>query len=99
MIAIVTGTIKPMAQMGQLVLRDEKERLKQYKEGLEFLLLSGAFDKIIFCENSNYGMQEFEKLRQTAKEHHIQMELFSFAGDAKRAELQGKGYGEGEIMN
>jgi len=98
MIAIVTGTIKPIAQMGQLVLRDEKERLKQYKDGLQFLLEEQAFDKIIFCENSNYGMQDFEKLQQMAKENHIQMELFSFAGDAKQAELQGKGYGEGEIM-
>ena len=98
MLGIITGTIKPAAQMGQLVIRDEKERLRQYKEGLKSLLDSGAFSKLIFCENSNYGTEKFIGLTEVAKEKGIDLELLSFQGDTENICIHGKGYGEGEIM-
>ena len=39
-VGIVTGTIRPSLQMGQLVVRDEKERLEQYLQGLRPLVES-----------------------------------------------------------
>lgn len=98
MLGIITGTIKPAAQMGQLVIRDEEERLKQYKEGLKTLLDAGAFSKLIFCENSNYGTEKLNCLAEGAKEKGIDLELLSFQGDTENICIHGKGYGEGEIM-
>lgn len=98
MLGIITGTIRPAAQMGQLVIRDEKERLKQYKEGLKALLDSGTFSKLIFCENSNYGTEKLNCLVEAAKEKGIDLELLSFQGDTENICIHGKGYGEGEIM-
>lgn len=98
MLGIITGTIKPSAQIGQLVIRDEKERLKQYQEGLKSLLDSGMFSKLIFCENSNYGVEKLHFLMDDAQEKGIELELMSFQGDTENICIHGKGYGEGEIM-
>lgn len=98
MVAIVTGTIRPTPLMGQLVLKDEKERLQQYVESLQFLIDTKAFNKIVFCENSNYGVEDLRFLIQTAAAKEIELELFSFPGDTEQACIHGKGYGEGEIM-
>lgn len=98
MLGIITGTIKPSAQMVQLVIRDEKERLRQYQEGLKALLDTGAFSKLIFCENSNYGTEKLNCLVEDAKQKGIDLELLSFQGDTENTCIHGKGYGEGEIM-
>lgn len=97
-VGIVTGTIRPASQMGQLVVRDEKERLEQYLQGLRPLIESEAFSKLIFAENSNYGGDIFEGLQQSAEEHQTNLEYLSFQGNAEQACIHGKGYGEGEIM-
>lgn len=99
-LGIVTGTICPSTHMGQLVLRNEKERLEQYLSALRTLIESGAFSKIIFAENSNYGCngEQFNILQQSAIEHQTELEFLSFQGDAEQACIHGKGYGEGEIM-
>lgn len=99
MLAIITGTIKPAPQMGQLVLRNEEERLQQYKDSIRFLLHSGAFDKVAFCENSNYGTERLSDLTETAGENGVELELLSFQGNEEKACIHGKGYGEGEIMD
>lgn len=98
MLAVITGTIKPDSAVSQLTIRDEEERLKQYIEGIIFLVESRAFSKIIFCENSNYGTGKFEDLRKLADEQHVILELLSFQGNVRLTSFHGKGYGEGEIM-
>ena len=98
MLAIITGTIKPTPQMSQLVLRDDKERLKQYEEGIQYLLASQAFSKVVFCENSNYGTEKLSYLAEYAEESGVELELLSFQGNSEMACIHGKGYGEGEIM-
>ena len=99
MLAIITGTVNPPQQMGQLTLRDEKERLRQYEESIRFFLESGAFSKIVFCENSNYGTEGFSQLLEIAEREGIELELLSFQGDTKESCIHGKGYGEGEIID
>lgn len=99
MLAIITGTIRPTLQMSQLVLRDEKERLKQYKEAIQFLLSTRAFTRVIFCENSNYGTENLSVLAEDAGKNGVEMELLSFQGNEEMACIHGKGYGEGEIMD
>lgn len=98
MLAIVTGTIKPNEHMKQLTLRDSQERCRQYEEALLQLIESKAFQKIVFCENSNYGVEQFQHLIEKAKENAVELETLSFQGNIGKACEHGKGYGEGEIM-
>lgn len=98
MLAIVTGTIKPNEHMKQLTLRDSQERCRQYEEALLQLIESKAFRKIVFCENSNYGVDQFQHLIEKAKENAVELETLSFQGNIGKACEHGKGYGEGEIM-
>lgn len=99
MVGIVTGTIKPPAQMSQLNLRDTEERLRQYKDSLIFLIDSGAFSKIVFCENNGYDMELLSDLTAYARDKNIRLELLSFQGNTEKICVQGKGYGEGEAMS
>lgn len=99
MLAIITGTIRPSPEMRQLVLKDENERLRQYEEGIRFLLDAGAFSNMIFCENSNFGVEKLSYLRGVAEERKTNLELLSFQGNTEKACIHGKGYGEGEIMD
>ncbi len=99
MLAIITGTIRPPAGVKQLVLTNEDERLIQYEESLRSLLKTGAFSKVVFCENSNYGTEKLYHLKELAENNGIELELLSFQGDVAQTGIHGKGYGEGEIMN
>lgn len=98
MLLIITGTIAPASETKFLELRDEEERLKQYKGSITFFVESGAFSKIVFCENSNYGTERLTDLTEKAKVHKVELELLSFQGDTEQVKLHGKGFGEGEIM-
>lgn len=98
MLAIVTGTIKPDNRIAQLKLYDMQERLKQYIDSLLFLVDTEAFSKIVFCDNSNSELPEFEHLRQEAEKRNIELEILVFSGSSKQIIFHGKGYGEGEIM-
>ena len=98
MLAIITGTIRAPLQMSQLTLRDENERFRQYEESVRFFLNSGAFSKVIFCENSNYGTEKLAHLTNVAENNGVELELLSFQGDTEKICIHGKGYGEGEIM-
>lgn len=99
MLAIITGTIKPPMQMNYLSLRDADERFKQYEEGLRALIESRGFAQIIFCENSNYGVEKLSYLQEIAAQKHVRLELLSFQGNLEKACIHGKGFGEGEIMD
>ena len=98
MLAIITGTICPSGDMKQLAICNAEERLEQYKKSLRFFIGSGAFSKIVFAENSNYGAKALEDLSDYARKNRVQLEILSFAGNTVQSILQGKGYGEGEIM-
>lgn len=84
--------------MRQLVLRDEEERLRQYKECVQFFLESRAFSGVVFCENSNYGTGKLSYLTEIARINNVGLELLSFQGNVEEACVHGKGFGEGEIM-
>lgn len=85
--------------MNHLILKDEKERLRQYEESIQFYLESQAFERIVFCENSNYGTEKLSYLTKAARENDVKLELLSFQGNTEKTCIHGKGYGEGEIIN
>ena len=99
MLVIITGTIRPSRKVGHLVLKNEAERLEQYKDALLFIVQSSAFSKIVFCENSGYGIEGFADVQEQAAKLGTELELMSFAGNAEQVIKHGKGYGEGEIMD
>lgn len=103
MLLILTGTIKPAAACGTVTIRDTEERLQQYIESIQFFIESGAFQKIVFCENSNFeinnsGIEKLAYLRDEANRQKVELEILSFQGDSEQTAIHGKGYGEGEIM-
>lgn len=98
MIIVVTGTIAPGKDVGQLVLRNHRDRLDQYISGLEKIIEAKPEAKIVFCENSGYGTEAFDELLELAKVNNIDLEIMSFEGDSEAVASFGKGYGEGEIM-
>lgn len=98
MILILTGTINPSLDVTSLTITDYKVRFKQYLECLSFYIQSGAFDKIIFCDNSGFDLSKFSPIQETATIYGVKLELISFKGDSKKVILKGKGYGEGEIL-
>lgn len=97
MLLILTGAIQP-ATTEMLVITDVQERRQQYIDSIRFFIESKAFDRIIFCENSNYGINDFQELIELAKTMDMELEVLSFQGNARETEIHGKGYGEGEIM-
>lgn len=99
MLLVLTGAVKPAASCGNVTIRDEAERLKQYIESIQFFIESGAFTKIVFCDNSNFGTEKLESLQNEAQKHCVLLELLSFQGNAEQTAIHGKGYGEGEIMD
>lgn len=97
MILVMTACVKP-ARISQLRLVDAEERLKQYCSALHFYIQCKKFDKIVFCDNSDY-FYEYDKELQLAKEKKVQLEILKFKSDYRAVEQYGKGYGEGEILH
>lgn len=99
MVLIVTATINPTTQ-DYLKINNISDRISQYKDSLIHFINCGAFDKIILCDNSNYlaGNDIFKIEKELADKNGISLELLSFAGNTDKVKEQGKGYGEGEIM-
>lgn len=98
MVIIVTGTIAPSNNVGQLTLVDSDQRLKQYINSLNIIVEQRPDASIIFCDNSGYGLGAFDELKKKAESRNIPIELFSFKGDDSNVIKYGKGYGEGEIL-
>ena len=96
-VLLVTGCIRPVEGQAYLVLKDSKERLRQYRECLEFYLLHTGFKRIIFCENSGHPLN-FTDLQDVALEHGKELEMLSFRGNTEGTRIRGKGFGEGEIV-
>lgn len=78
------------------VLTDPEDRKNQYIDSLLFFIGETPFKKIIVCDNS--GFRYPLSLLELAAEFHKELELFSFNGNREMLAKQGKGYGEGEIM-
>lgn len=95
---LITGCIKPYINQDWLVLKDPKERLKQYVESIRYYIEESDFDYIVFCENSNFNTSEKDVLNKLACSKGKQFEWLTFEGDLARLNLS-KGGGEDEIID
>jgi len=97
-IIILTATVDPSAGNVHVVLNNKLERLNQYLENIKNLILKSKFDRIIFCENSNYK-HNYNDLAILAQQHGKELEILTFTGSNDKIKIKGKSYGEGEILN
>lgn len=94
---LLTGCIAPSENMINLVIRNNNLRYKQYIDCIKYYIDNTDFDKIVFCENSNYRIEE--DLVSYGESRGKEVELLSFFGDFEKSCKYGKGYGESEIIN
>ncbi|MAL48888.1 MULTISPECIES: hypothetical protein [unclassified Methylophaga] len=90
-ILLLTATISPKTNQPSLIITDEKERLFQYSQALEYYIhakASGDIDAIVFVDNSGYDVSD---LRQ--KYGRDDVEIISFYGLDYPVEYH-RGYGE-----
>lgn len=92
---LMTATINP-GPTPFLMVRDPRERLRDYVASLMSWVCHGPFQAIVICENSGAGGM-LERLCPWADAHETSLEVLSFTGNAACRE-KGKGHGEGEII-
>lgn len=98
MLLIITGCIEVNGGVPYVTINETNERLEAYNETIRWAIMDTAFDKIVFCENSNYSLDKRyinELLKTTKKE----FEYLTFKGNVLEVIKHGKGYGEGEIIS
>lgn len=93
---LVTGCISPASDMKNLTIQNIEERYKQYIDALTFYITKTKVKNIVYCDNSNYGVNK--EISRIARQYDKNFEWLSFTGDSKSAAKYGKGYGEGEII-
>lgn len=98
MLIVITATIRPQKDMGNLAICDEKQRLVQYIEALYTLIKSRPNAKIVFCDNSGFGTSELGSIVEEAIKNNVELEIISFQGSNQEILEHGKGFGEGEII-
>ena len=99
-VLIITACIQPDPNQRYLALTDVAERLRQYIACIEFYLAHSPFYHIVFCDNSNYNIQEAPILIQKARDAGKSLEMLRFMGNSDLvAKYSTKGIGEDEIMD
>ncbi len=98
MLLIITGCVNVNSEMPFVTIFNENIRLKDYMKTIDWALHTSKFRDIIFCENSNYAL-DITEINKKAQELGKSFEYLTFLGNSKKAIEQGKGYGEGEIVD
>lgn len=81
------------------VLTDPDVRRQQYIDSVLFYLEKPGLSAIIICDNSGFDYGEVTAIIDQAALYKKKIEILSFNADTDRILKQGKGYGEGMIMN
>jgi len=92
---LITSSVKVIAP--QTAVNDDRERLEQYIAAIRKWIINTRISRIVVCDNSGfiYDRTSFEELGAA---HGTEVEFLSFLGDQQKIKMQGKGYGEGEII-
>ena len=97
-ILLLTASVDPAASKTPFThLLDPKLRLEEYLNNIKKIIEVGVFDKIVFCENTNYNY-DYSEIVKFAKSKNVELEPLIFEGNYEKIGKQGKGYGEGEII-
>lgn len=94
---IITGCIAPKKDVPFLAVSETQERLEEYEETLRWAIFESPFTEIVYADNSGYDLEVLQKYVIEAKKKEKALELLGFSLSDPLV-LQGKGYGEGKIM-
>jgi len=94
---VVTGCVAPPENVPVLKITDSETRAAQYIESLGFYISHTGIRNIIFCENSDYPVDDL--ILDMAEKCGKEFEWLKFCGNQEKSARFGKGYGEGEILN
>ena len=99
-VLIITACIQPNLNQGFLVLKNTEERLRQYLACIEFYVKQSPFCNIVFCDNSNFPIEQETVLTEQAAKVGKKLEMLRFMGNSELVvRYNNKGIGEDEIMN
>ncbi len=98
---LLTWTIAPSLQIENKSSHDLNmdKRKKDYLRAIIYYITQSNFDAIIFCDNSNTVLLEYDVLEQLAKRYNKQLEILSFPWDDSLAIVYWYGCGEAEIFD
>ncbi|MBP9068756.1 MAG: hypothetical protein KBG47_04570 [Bacteroidia bacterium] len=97
-ILLLTASVDPAASKTPFThLLDPKLRLQEYLQNIKRIIEEGVFEKIVFCENTNYNY-DYSEIVRFAKSKNVELEPLVFEGNYEKISHQGKGYGEGQII-
>lgn len=100
-VLLLTWTVKPTAKIkcktpAEL---DFSKRKKEYLRGILYYIVESNFTKIVFCENSNTFLNEYETLKEIANSFDKKLEILTFQWDISLTWLHSYGYWESEILD
>jgi hypothetical protein len=92
---LVTSAIKVSA--GNTALRSVEERVRETIRGLGAWMSTPDVEELIVCDGSGFDLTPH--LQDLMRQHpDVFVEILSFQNDAEGVKRQGKGYGEGQII-
>ncbi len=100
-ILLLTGTIAPKSAALVKTGKDADPdfRKRQYVRAILFYLTQTPFEKVVFCENSNFDFsRETASIASIAQAYGKEFEYLSFLGNSG-TETYGYGYGEAETFD
>ena len=95
-VLLITGCIDPNPNVPFLEIKNAENRRQQYIESIRYYIKETNIRKIVYCDNSKALIDD--EISNLAKRYLKEFEWLSFKGDSVKAVTQGKGYGEGEII-
>ncbi len=99
MVLILTATVQPSNEVYNLALKDADERCRQYKEALTYYIDNNPKINIVFCDNSDIDISEFEDIKELSIKNNCNLEILTFKGNVQETINKGKGFGESEILS
>ena len=100
---LLTWTIAPNNWITKFNYKNSlspEKRLREYENSLKYYIEDFLFEKIVFCENSNYDCENWKKeMTQFAKENNKSLEIIQFSWNVEKTLELSYSYGEWECID
>ena len=100
---LLTWTIAPsnwIKKFNYINSLDPKIRLKEYENSIKYYIEESVFDKIVFCENSNYSCEKWKDwMYKLAQEKSKSLEILQFEWNVEKTLELKYSYWEWECLD
>jgi hypothetical protein len=100
---LLTWTIAPSNWISKFNYKnslDPKKRLKEYENSIKYYIEDSLFEKIVFCENSNYSCENRKtEMYKFAKDNNKKLEILQFQWNVEKTLELSYSYWEGECID